>query len=51
MTWLEKHTRIESARRRRHRKLDVIEIDDFAHNSLVRAGGITFLLEPHAAAT
>ena len=50
-----KHTGIESARRRflarRHRKLDVIETDDFAQNSLVRAGGITFPHEPHAAAT
>jgi hypothetical protein len=42
--------RIESARRRflarRHRKLDVIEIDDFTHNSILQSVGITFPLQP-----
>jgi hypothetical protein len=37
-----KHARVESSRRgllaRRHRKLDVIEIDDFTHNSILQSG-------------
>jgi hypothetical protein len=45
-----KYARIESARRgflaRRHRKLDVIEIDDFTHNSIHQSVGI--MIAAHA---
>lgn len=39
------HARVEGSRRRflalRHRKLDVIEIDDFTHNSILQSDGMT----------